>query len=73
MIALGTDRFELRERLGRGGAGVVYEAYDREHERSVALKLLPEMSAEDIGRLKNEFRALSDVAHPKLPQVKAAA
>jgi len=66
VISLGTDRFELRERLGRGGAGVVYEAYDREHERVVALKLLPEMGAEDIGRLKNEFRALSDVAHPNL-------
>jgi serine/threonine protein kinase len=66
VISLGTNRFELRERLGRGGAGVVYEAYDREHERAVALKLLPEMSAADIGRLKHEFRALSDVAHPNL-------
>jgi serine/threonine protein kinase len=65
-VQLETERFELRERLGEGGAGVVYEAFDREHERVVALKLLPEMGAADIGRLKHEFRSLADVVHPNL-------
>jgi serine/threonine protein kinase len=65
-LSLTTNRFELRERLGQGGAGVVYEAFDREHMREVALKVLPDMSGLDIQRLKHEFRALTDVAHPNL-------
>lgn len=62
----GTERFELRRRLGSGGFGVVYEAYDREHNATVALKTLQRMGAESLYRFKREFRALTNITHPNL-------
>jgi serine/threonine protein kinase len=32
-----TDRFSIRRRIGAGGMGVVYEAFDRVREQVVAL------------------------------------
>ncbi len=62
----GTSRFEVRRRLGAGGMGVVYEAYDRERGAEVALKTLRTWSADALLRFKNEFRALQDIQHPNL-------
>jgi hypothetical protein len=52
--------------LGAGGAGVVYEAYDREHGARVALKVLKNVQPNAILRFKDEFRALQDLQHPNL-------
>ncbi len=62
----GTRRFEVRRRLGAGGMGIVYEAFDRSRKQTVALKTLRHLDPQALFRLKNEFRALQDLQHPNL-------
>jgi serine/threonine protein kinase len=62
----GTERFAIVRRIGAGGMGVVYEAHDRQHDARVALKTLFYRDAEGLYRLKQEFRALTDITHPNL-------
>ena len=62
----GTSRFELIRRLGSGGAGEVYEAFDREQGARIALKVLHSMRADSLLRFKNEFRSMQDLRHPNL-------
>jgi len=59
-------RFEIVRRLGEGGAGLVYEALDRERNVRVALKMLRAFDGETLLRLKEEFRALQDIEHRNL-------
>lgn len=60
------DRFQIRHRLGSGGMGVVFEAYDERRGELVALKALPHREPQHIEALKQEFRVLANVSHPCL-------
>jgi serine/threonine protein kinase len=63
------ERFEIRRRLGAGGMGVVYEAFDRQRGAAVALKFMVNVDPAALFRFKNEFRALADIRHPNLVQL----
>ncbi|HMI93064.1 MAG TPA: serine/threonine-protein kinase, partial [Polyangiales bacterium] len=63
---LSIDRFELVRTLGRGGNGVVYEAFDPVRRETVALKVLYERGPSYLYRLKREFRVLAELRHPNL-------
>ncbi len=64
-------RYELHTELGRGGHGVVFEAFDHELQRLVALKLLREdrVSEERVRRFRREAALARDVQHPHLVRV----
>ncbi len=62
----GTERFELRGRIGQGGMGVVFRVLDREVGKEVALKTLLRPGAEQLYRVKREFRSRAGLSHPNL-------
>lgn len=71
------DRYRLVRVLGRGAHGTVFEAYDRELLRPVALKVLRydragERAATKARRLLREARAMAQVIHPHVVEVYAA-
>ncbi|RMH40022.1 MAG: serine/threonine protein kinase, partial [Deltaproteobacteria bacterium] len=59
-------RFQLRARLGEGGMGVVYEAFDTELSTSVAIKTLRTLTGDALARFKHEFRVARAFAHPNI-------
>jgi tetratricopeptide (TPR) repeat protein len=64
-------RFVLLSRLGMGGMGVVYLAYDDQLDRAIALKLVRSSSAGSEGqaRLLREAQAMARLSHPNVVNV----
>jgi serine/threonine protein kinase len=63
--------YRIVRRLGAGGMGVVYEAFDERLERRVAVKLLRHDAADPNAgpRLIREARVVARVVHPLICQV----
>jgi serine/threonine protein kinase len=64
--------FEVRGELGRGASGVVYVAWNPEHDRTAAVKLYsaaPKDATGAISRLKRDAQAAGALGHPNIAAV----
>ncbi len=62
-------RYEIREKIGEGGMGEVYRAYDEQLDRDVVIKNLLEKYVENtelVKRFKLEAKAVSALNHPNI-------
>ncbi len=69
MIGTSLLHYEIVDKLGEGGMGVVYKALDPRLQRMVALKVLPaERSADPVRRARflREARAAATLNHPHI-------
>lgn len=69
------DRYRLVERIGRGGFGEVFRAYDESLSRAVAIKTLRATEASEaagkafLSRFEREARVMASLRHPSIVTV----
>jgi eukaryotic-like serine/threonine-protein kinase len=74
-LPLGQDfgpRYRVESLLGVGGMGKVYKAYDKELDRTVALKILRQDVIADplaLQRFKQELQLASRITHPNILRI----
>ncbi len=67
---LGT--YEIAEQIGSGGMGEVYRAHDTKLGRDVAVKVLPDLFANDperLARFQREAELLASLNHPNIASI----
>ena len=73
LVPVRVGRYVVLRRLGEGGMGVVYAAYDESLDRKVALKLLragsPAARRRTETRLDREARAMARSSHPNVATI----
>lgn len=64
-------RFEVREKIGAGGTGTVYKAWDVSLKRWVALKVLnsDKLSEKNIARLHKEAKTICQLKHQNIVDI----
>lgn len=63
------DRYELRERVGSGGMAEVWEGFDHNLSRRIAIKMLHSHLAADptvLARFRSEAQAAARLTHPTI-------
>jgi serine/threonine-protein kinase len=64
--------YSITEKLGEGGMGEVYRAHDTKLNRDVALKILPQVFAQDqerMTRIEREAQLLASLSHTNIAQI----
>ena len=62
-------RYQMLERIGRGGMASVYKAYSPKQDMEVAVKVLPSYRADDpafVERFRQEAQAVASLDHPNI-------
>jgi serine/threonine protein kinase/CheY-like chemotaxis protein len=69
------DRYDLIDKIGAGGMGLIYKGYDTKLKRTVALKMISDRVKDNSvrktirERFFNEARAAGALSHPNLVQI----
>ena len=64
--------YEVTAKIGQGGMGEVYRARETKLGRDVALKVLPDLFADDperLARFQREARVLASLNHPNIASI----
>jgi len=72
MIGETVSHYKITAKLGEGGMGEVYRARDTKLNRDVALKILPQIFAQDtqrMARFEREAQVLASLNHANIAQI----
>jgi tetratricopeptide (TPR) repeat protein len=65
-------KYEILEKIGQGGMGVVYRVFQKELQQQYALKLLTDgefADPEQLQRFKNEAQIVASLSHPYIVKI----